>query len=110
MVNDWPDEILFLDSINGLLKRVQKNKRKIRAFGEMVALLWQKGKNGATVQLENLWNQLHKQEQFTLFCAYPRIGFTQDMKTSMDLICCAHTKVLDGQPRPSTEISYKVAN
>ena len=107
MVNNWPDENLFFELITRLLKRVQKNNRKVRAFGEMVAILWQQGFNGATVQLEYLWNKLHENNDFTLFCVYPKIGFTQDIHTSMDLICSAHTKVIDGSPRPSTEIYYK---
>ncbi|MEO7307441.1 MAG: MEDS domain-containing protein [Ferruginibacter sp.] len=107
MVNNWPDENLFFELITSIFKRAQQNNRKVRAFGEMVALLWQQGFNGATVRLESLWNQLHKKDEFSLFCAYPKIGFTQDIHTSMDLICCQHSKIIDGSPRPSTEIYYK---
>ncbi len=53
LVNNWPDENLFFEFITTLLKRVQQNNRKVRAFGEMVAVLWEQGFNGATVQLEN---------------------------------------------------------
>jgi hypothetical protein len=38
----------------------------------MVAMLWAEGKCGATVQLESLWNKLHHEDGFTLYCAYPR--------------------------------------
>jgi hypothetical protein len=107
MVNDWPDEDLFMELVTTLFKRAQQNNRKVRAFGEMVALLWKQGLNGATVQLENLWTRFQKKDEFTLFCAYPKVGFTQDMHASMDLICCQHSKVIDGGPRPSTEIYYK---
>ncbi len=109
MINNWPDETLFLEAVTSLLQRAQQNNRKVRAFGEMVALLWQQGFNGATVQLENLWNKLQKKNEFTLFCAYPRIGVTQDMHASMEKICCEHNKIIDGSPRPSTEIYYKTA-
>ena len=109
MINNWPDETLFVETIMSLLQRVRKTNYKIRAFGEMVALLWQQGFNGATVQLESLWNKLHKQNEFTLFCAYPKIGFTQDMHASMNKICCEHNKIIDGSPRPSTEIYYRTA-
>lgn len=107
MVNNWPDEKLFFKTITTLLDQLKQRNRKVRAFGEMVALLWQQGFNGATVQLESLWNQLHKNDDFTLFCAYPKIGFTQDMNISVDMICCEHSKIIDGSPRPSTEIYYK---
>lgn len=107
MVNNWPDEDLFIELITSVLERAQQNGQKVRAFGEMVALLWQQGFNGATVQLENLWNNLHKNDKFSLFCAYPKIGFTQDIHTSIDTICSAHTKVIDGNSKPSTEVYYK---
>ena len=107
MVNKWPDETLFTEFIANLIKRAQKNNRKVRAFGEMVAILWEKGFNGATVQLESFWNQLHKKDGFTLFCAYPRIGFTQDANESIEAICSSHHKVIDGGAKPSTEIYYK---
>lgn len=110
MVNGWPDEKLFFQCIPSLINRAQKNNRKVRAFGEMVALLWQQGLNGATVQLENLWNKLHKNADFTLFCAYPKVGFTQDINTSIDIICSTHSKIIEGSPKPSTEIHYKNAS
>lgn len=110
MINKWPDDYLFFELITSLLKRVKKNNRKVRAFGEMVAVLWQKGFSGATVQLEYLWNMLHENNEFSLFCAYPKIGFTQDINASVEKICSAHSKVIDGSPRPSTEIYYKLGS
>ncbi len=107
MVNNWPDEKLFFKLINSLLERMLLLNGKVRAFGEMVAILWEQGFNGATVQLESLWNQLHKQDAFTLFCAYPKIGFTGDINSSINHICAEHHKMIDGSPRPATEIFFK---
>src|SRR5688500_19228341 len=55
--------------------------RSVRAFGEMVAVLWANGHNGATVRLEHLWHAFCQSEAFSLFCAYPKTGFTQDAST-----------------------------
>jgi hypothetical protein len=107
MVNNWPDEKLFNECISGVIERATANDRKVRAFGEMVALLWVQGLNGATVQLENLWNQLHSNEQFSLYCAYPKSGFTQSAADSIDKICQTHSKVIDGQAHPATEIYFR---
>jgi hypothetical protein len=107
MVNNWPDEQLFFETVKAVFKRAQRNSRKVRAFGEMVAVLWKEGFKDATVQLENLWNQFHKKGAFSLFCAYPKLAFTQDSNTSIHTICCEHSKIIDGSPRPSTEIYYK---
>ena len=109
LVDDWIDEDIFNGFITDLVRRAKKRNGKVRAFGEMVAILWEKGYCGATVQLENLWNQLHGKDQFTLFCAYPKIGFTQSANDSMDIICKQHAKVIDGHARPSTDIYYKTA-
>jgi hypothetical protein len=107
MVNGWPDEDLFFELINTVLKRAQKGDQKARAFGEMVALLWQQGFREATIQLESLWNQLHSKKEFTLFCAYSKNCFSQDLSPSIQSICSEHTKIIDGRPGPSTEIYYK---
>jgi hypothetical protein len=107
MVNNWPDEELFNQFASSLIKRGQKNDRKVRAFGEMVAVLWAKGHSGATVKLENLWHKLHHTNPFSLYCAYPKSGFTQDARASIAKICKTHSMVIDGNARPSTEIYYK---
>src|SRR5687768_3527379 len=55
MVNGWPDDNKFNQFVSLLLKRAKKHGRPVRAFGEMVALLWAEGNSGATVRLEHLW-------------------------------------------------------
>lgn len=110
MVDGSPDENLFHELISALIKRAKKNNRKVRAFGEMVALLWEQGLNDATVKLENLWNQVHCDNDFTLLHAYPKSGFMREKNESMKAICSAHTKIIDGSPRPSTEVYYRNLN
>jgi len=107
MVNDWPDEALFNKTISELLEKGSCNNRKIRAFGEMVALLWAQGHSGATVQLEHLWNRYCEKQSFCLFCAYPKSGFTDDINTSVLHICGHHSKMISGKDKQLTEISYK---
>ena len=45
--------------------------RRLRAFGEMVALLAADGMADAAVRLEELWNRLAATHHFSLLCAYP---------------------------------------
>lgn len=47
------------------------NGRPLRAFGDMVGVLWQRGDRHAAVELERLWNSLQKRLGFALFCTYP---------------------------------------
>ena len=110
MVNDWPDPIKFFNTISDLFKRASKKNRNVRAFGEMVALLWSKGLNGATVQLEHLWNQFCAEHHMTLFCAYPKSGFTEDAEQSIKHICNTHSKVIYGSTvRASKSLLFKVS-
>ncbi|HUR40494.1 MAG TPA: MEDS domain-containing protein [Verrucomicrobiae bacterium] len=94
MVRNWPDEGLFRTLVADLLKRARAGERRVRAFGEMVAIMWARGEHGATVNLEHLWHSLCKSEDFALFCAYPKSGFTQDAQSSIDQICASHSRVV----------------
>jgi len=107
MVNNWPDEELFMQTVSRLIRKAGKKNQRIRAFGEMVAILWAEGHNGATVQLEHLWNKFCEKEEFCLFCAYPKTGFTEDMNISIKDICGCHSRVLEGSENSVTEISYR---
>jgi hypothetical protein len=93
MVDGWPDEGLFTQVIDELLLRARSEHKKVRAFGEMVALMWEEGQCGATVQLEHLWARLCKKESFSLFCACPKTGFTEDAADAIEQVCAAHSKL-----------------
>ncbi|HVT39058.1 MAG TPA: MEDS domain-containing protein [Gemmatimonadaceae bacterium] len=96
MSNGWPDDDLFMQAITRLLIRAGAPARPVRAFGEMVALLWARGDNAATIRLEHLWHTLCLARGFSLFCAYPKSGFTEDASASMREICATHSKVFIG--------------
>ncbi|MGH7796246.1 MAG: MEDS domain-containing protein [Candidatus Binatia bacterium] len=94
MVKNWPDDKLFTSAVTQLITRARGDGRKVRAFGEMVAVLWARGDQGATVRLEYLWNELCQTEAFSLFCAYPKAGFTRDATQSINEICAAHSRLI----------------
>jgi hypothetical protein len=94
MIDGWPDEDLFNRFVTGVLSRAAVGGRRVRAFGEMVAILWAQGNSGATVRLEHLWQELCTERNLALFCAYPRCGFTLDSSQSIDDICAAHSRVI----------------
>lgn len=96
LVNDWPDEALFEQTVTELLARASSSGRRVRAFGEIVAIMWERGYNGATINLEHLWHKLVQKKQFPLYCAYPKSGFTKKSADGIRDICAAHSKVLDG--------------
>jgi hypothetical protein len=106
MVQGWPNEALFFETINGIFKMAKHKSSRIRAFGEMVAILWQEKNYSATVHLEHLWNKFCEQENFCLYCAYPKTGFTRNPAQSMKNICCTHSKVIAGVQQSTNHIHY----
>jgi hypothetical protein len=94
MVDGWPDDERFKLTVTQLLGRAGRDDRRVRAFGEMVAVLWAQGHCGATVRLEHLWHRFCEEEKFSLMCAYPMTGFTTDAAASLREICDAHTHLV----------------
>lgn len=105
MLQGWPDEALFRCLISHLLERAAANSRRVRAFGEMVALLWAQGCTAATVRLEQLWNQFCEESRLSLFCAYPSAGFDQDASRSLAEICAVHSRVIGAPSRETANSS-----
>lgn len=96
MVDGWPDEELFGKVAAKLLGRARGDGRKVRAFGEMVAILWAQGNAPATVRLELMWSKLARSEQFPVFCAYPRMSFRSNQCGPVESLCAAHSHLLPG--------------
>ena len=94
MVDGWPDEQRFRQVIGALLARAGAGGAPVRAFGEMVAILWAKKLYAATVRLEHLWQRLCGEEGISLLCAYPVSGPTDSTARSMREICQAHSHVI----------------
>ena len=105
MIDEWPDAPLFFLTVSELLAPIRKTGRRVRAFGEMVALLWKDGNKDATLQLEYLWTEFCETEPMSLFCAYPLSGF-DDLQGSLSKVCCAHSMVISGSENQMSEITY----
>lgn len=94
MVNGRVDSESFNACVMDLFSRARGNGRQVRAFGEMVAILWEQGDLASTIQLESLWNDFCARVGLCLFCAYPRSGFTDANHDSMQTICSHHSRVI----------------
>ena len=107
MVNGMPDAAKFVEAMTAVMKRARKNGHEVRAFGEMVALLWERGNAKATMDLEDLWNKFCATQRFSLFCAYPKNGFGHNAGNSVMHICSAHSKVIQANEKFPSHIHYK---
>lgn len=104
MVDGMPDSKLFFSVIGKVIRKSHGAAGRIRAFGEMVVLLWEEGNQKAALKLEQIWNLFMEQYSLTLLCAYPSsiLG-----KAGLKSVCCAHSKQIGGWPHASTEVFYK---
>ena len=64
------DRDAFREVIGSVVRQAGATGRPVRAFGEMVALLWDAGNVLAAIELEELWNELGRELDFTLLCGY----------------------------------------
>ena len=70
--------------------------RPVRAFGEMVALLWDDGLVSDAVQLEAMWGELGRRHPFSLFCGYRADSVTRDIGAFAE-VCRLHGEILHGE-------------
>ena len=95
MVNGEPERGRFTSVVGGFIARAAKGERPVRAFGEMVALLWEAGNVSGAIELESLWNELAQDHQFSLYCAYPISSLFEDGDLiAASRVCDHHTGVV----------------
>jgi hypothetical protein len=70
-------------------RQASRNGR-IRVYGEMVNLLWERGHRAAALRLEELWTETIAADAVPLYCAY-RLEAGSDAPASL---CEAHTHVV----------------
>jgi hypothetical protein len=76
MVDGAPDASRFFEVMSAAFEHMAEPvfgmpRRRIAAFGEMVAILAAEGRVDAALQVEELWNALSRVHPFYLHCAYP---------------------------------------
>ena len=100
MIDGRLDATSFSDVVGGLIARAAAAGRpgRLRAFGEMVALLCADGNVEGAVRLEELWNDLAKRLQFSLLCAYPIGAFRGEAHAQPFLrVCAEHSRVIPAE-------------
>jgi PAS domain S-box-containing protein len=106
MNTDSPDETRFAAVIGSVISKAAASTAhaRVRAYGEMVDVLWRAGQPDAAIRLEELWNDLGEVHTFSLLCAYPMANFFKESHAAQfDHICRTHTHVIaaEGQNRAS---------
>jgi signal transduction histidine kinase len=95
MIDSSPDRDRFMTTIGGVLEKVSGGDNRVRAYGEMVDLLWRDGNPEGAITLEEHWNDLGSLFTFSLLCAYPMGNFSSEAQAvDFDRVCKAHGHVI----------------
>jgi signal transduction histidine kinase len=106
MAGGMPDRACFHAAMSAALAAASQGgiAGGVRAYGEMVDVLWRDGRPQAAIRLEELWNELAETRAFTLLCAYPMSNFDQESDAALfEHVCRAHGRVSPTERYGQTE-------
>jgi signal transduction histidine kinase len=85
----------FVEVIGGVVDRVTADARPVRIFGEMVALLLDRGDLDGVTTLEQQWNELRRTRPFSLMCGYAMDRFAEEHLSDLfQRVTAEHTHVI----------------
>jgi PAS domain S-box-containing protein len=87
-----PNPELFEATVGDVFAKLVEDRRYlvVRAYGEMVDLLWKDGNIEGAIALEELWNRLAQKYSFSLLCSYAMGNFLKEAHTESFLRICNH--------------------
>jgi MEDS: MEthanogen/methylotroph, DcmR Sensory domain/Histidine kinase-like ATPase domain len=90
------DAEAFRRVVGTLLGELAATGRPVRAYGEMVAILWDEGDVVSAIELEKLWNALARELHFSLWCAYHTQSVAgEEHADALHEVCQLHHAVVD---------------
>jgi hypothetical protein len=95
MTNGMPEWQGFHEIVGGAIAEARLQYPAVRAYGEMVDVLWQAGRREAAIRLEEYWNELARLQTFSLFCAYSMDHLDPDAYGGpLESVCKLHTHLI----------------
>lgn len=93
----------FDEVIGAMVRQGGPQQRPVRAYSELVALLWGEGDTSSAIELERMWKGLLESDPLTLFCAYPTPSSPVQLQ-ALSHICRSHSVVVPSitmeEPQP----------
>lgn len=85
MRDGMPDSPVFLGLAANVVSQARGEGRypKVRWWGEMVNILWERGDVAASMNLEDLFDQLAHEEDISIFCSFSMDNFDGDVHARM---------------------------
>ena len=95
MIDGMPHPGKFQYHIGSVIASMldRRSRAIVRAYGEMVDVLWKQGSEDAAIRLEILWNKLATTYGFALLCGYSMGNFYKQADR-FEEVCRQHTHVL----------------
>jgi KaiC/GvpD/RAD55 family RecA-like ATPase len=98
MKDDEPDSTCFKHHVGDVIAQALGGRVRtpVRAYGEMVDVLWKQDKPEAAIKLEILWNELATTHLFSLLCGYSMGNFYKQTQ-QFEAVCAQHTHVFKAE-------------
>jgi hypothetical protein len=111
MANGMPQWKPFHEIVGGLIAKLRLRYPTVRAYGEMVDVLWQRGERDAAIRLEEYWNDLGKLQTFSLFCAY-RMDPLESASYGgpLESVCKVHSHLVPARGAPDFDQAVTTAS
>jgi len=100
MTRGQPDWARFEAEIGGAVQGIRQAVAGggLRAYGDMVNLLWKSRQHASAIRLEQFWNKLLSRGYFSLYCAYSIDIFGTDFReAALDGILATHTHLIPAE-------------
>jgi signal transduction histidine kinase len=100
MAGPLPDAERFHGVLSRVFTRVLAGRAQtsVRAFGEMVDVLWKDGNTEGAIYLEELWNEFAREHELSLLCAYSMGNFVGTAQSArFQAVCDQHSRVLPAE-------------
>ena len=97
MEGGLPNRELVTATVGSVFARIldKRHYLVVRAFGEMVDLLWKDGNIEGAILLEQLWNDLGREYKYSLLCGYSLDNFLHETGAeTFRRVCGHHTHAL----------------
>ena len=104
MVAGMPDADRFRKTMENVLAPWEGmgGRWTVRAFGEMVDVLFRDGRAEAALIVEALWNDLARSHRFTLLCAYSMGNFYREVNgAAYKSVCGLHDHFVPSADHPA---------
>ena len=105
-VNGLVDAPSFQRHIGSLVEGMALNGggRRMRAYGELVDILWRDGRAQEAIRLEELWNELAERHHFSLLCAYAMGNlYHEGHSEALAAVCREHGRVIAPAQKPAED-------